>query len=76
LTEDIAIRLSKFGELFVIASESAFAFKDNTTNPRDIGRRLGARYIVLGAVRPAYLGARILRDHLILIGGRAADATG
>ena len=51
LTEDIAIRLSKFGELFVIASESAFAFKDNTTNPRDIGRRLGARYIVLGAVR-------------------------
>jgi len=51
LTEDIAIRLSKFGELFVIASESAFAFKGNTTSPRDIGRRLGARYIVLGAVR-------------------------
>src|ERR1043165_1020740 len=51
LTEDIAILLSKFGELFVIASESACAFKDNTTNPRDIGRRLGARYIVLGAVR-------------------------
>ena len=51
LTEDIAIRLSKFGELFVIASESAFAFKGNTNNPRDIGRRLGARYIVLGAVR-------------------------
>src|SRR5678815_2562730 len=36
---------------FVIASESAFAFKGNTTSPRDIGRRLGARYIVLGAVR-------------------------
>jgi TolB-like protein len=51
LTEDIAIRLSKFGELFVIASESALALKDNAANPREIGRQLGVRYILLGAVR-------------------------
>jgi TolB-like protein/DNA-binding winged helix-turn-helix (wHTH) protein len=51
LTEDIAIRLSKFAELFVIASESAFSFKGVTTDTREIGRRLGVRYLVLGAVR-------------------------
>ena len=51
LTEDIAIRLSKFAELFVIASESAFSFKGATTNTREIGRRLGVRYLLLGAVR-------------------------
>lgn len=51
LTEDIAIRLSKFAELFVIARESAFSFKGATTNTREIGRRLGARYLLLGAVR-------------------------
>jgi adenylate cyclase len=59
LTEDIAIRLSKFGELFVIASESAFTFKGNSTNPREIGRRLGARYIVFGAVRRDQARVRI-----------------
>lgn len=51
LTEDIAIRLSKFGDLFVIASESALAFKDSTVSPRDIGRQLGVRYLLRGAVR-------------------------
>ncbi|QOZ26292.1 winged helix-turn-helix domain-containing protein [Bradyrhizobium sp. CCBAU 51753] len=50
LTEDIAVRLSKFSELFVIANESASSFK-GTTDLRGTARRLGVRYLLLGAVR-------------------------
>ena len=37
--------------LFVIASPSAFAFKDRSADPRDVAAKLGIRYLLRGSVR-------------------------
>jgi adenylate cyclase len=57
ISEDIITELSKFRSLFVIARNSAFAFKGQATDVKEIGRKLGVRYIVEGSVRRA--GQRI-----------------
>jgi adenylate cyclase len=57
ISEDIITELSKFRSLFVIARNSAFAFKGRATDAKEIGRKLGVRYIVEGSVRRA--GQRI-----------------
>jgi TolB-like protein len=49
--EDITTELSRFRDLFVVARNSAFAYR---TAPRDlsaIARELGVRYVVEGSVR-------------------------
>ncbi len=51
LCEDITMRLSKFSELVVIANGSAVAAGRASSDPRVIGARLGARYLVDGTVR-------------------------
>jgi adenylate cyclase len=51
LTEDIITELSRIGSLFVIARSSTFAFKSRRATIQDIGRELGARYILEGSVR-------------------------
>ena len=53
ISEDIITELSRFRSLFVIARNSTFAFKSKATDIREIGRKLGARYIVEGSVRRA-----------------------
>lgn len=57
ISEDIITELSKFRSLFVIARNSAFAFKGRATDVKEIGRKLGVRYVVEGSVRRA--GQRI-----------------
>jgi adenylate cyclase len=57
ISEDIITELSKFRSLFVIARNSAFAFKGRSTDVKEIGRKLGVRYVVEGSVRRA--GQRI-----------------
>jgi adenylate cyclase len=57
ISEDIITELSRFRSLFVIARNSAFAFKGQATDVKEIGRKLGVRYIVEGSVRRA--GQRI-----------------
>jgi adenylate cyclase len=57
ISEDIITELSKFRSLFVIARNSSFAFKGRATDVKEIGRKLGVRYIVEGSVRRA--GQRI-----------------
>jgi TolB-like protein/DNA-binding winged helix-turn-helix (wHTH) protein len=51
LTEDITIRLSKFAELLVISSHSSLTYKGKAADPKDVGARLGVRYLVDGSVR-------------------------
>ncbi len=51
ISEDIITQLSKFRSFFIIARNSAFAFKGRATDARAIGRSLGVRYIVEGSVR-------------------------
>lgn len=51
LVEDITVALGREKWLFVIASPSAFAFKDRATDPREVGAKLGVRYVLRGSVR-------------------------
>jgi adenylate cyclase len=59
ITEDIITELSKFRSLFVIARNSSFAFKGQALEVREIGQRLGVRYVVEGSVRRAGNRVRI-----------------
>jgi TolB-like protein len=51
ITEDLTTRLSKFADLFVIASHSALRYKETGLDVRQIGHELGVRYLLLGSVR-------------------------
>jgi len=51
MVEDITTSLSLFGELFVIARNSAFAYKGKAIDVRQVGRELGVRYVLEGSVR-------------------------
>jgi len=51
IAEDVLTTLSKIQELMVIARNSSFAFKGQTKDIRELGRILGARYILEGSVR-------------------------
>jgi adenylate cyclase len=53
ITNDIITDLSKYSELFVIASHTAFAYKGKHVKVQDIGRDLGVRYLVEGSVQRA-----------------------
>jgi len=59
ISEDIITALSKFRSLFVIARNSAFSFKGQSIEVKDIGRKLGVRYVVEGSVRRAGNRVRI-----------------
>jgi adenylate cyclase len=51
VTEDIITELSRFSELMVIARNSAFQYKGKAVDIRQVGRELGARYVLEGSVR-------------------------
>ena len=51
IAEDVLTTLSKIQELTVIARNSSFAFKGQMRDVREIGRILGARYVLEGSVR-------------------------
>ena len=51
MVEDITTELSRFKELLVIARNSSFAFKGKLVDIQEVGRVLGARYVLEGSVR-------------------------
>lgn len=51
MVDDIITALSRFKSLFVIARNSAFAFKNRSDDPREVGRKLSVRYILEGSAR-------------------------
>ena len=51
LTQDITTDLSKFSDLFVVASNSAFTYKGKPSKAQDIGSALGVRYLLEGTVQ-------------------------
>ena len=57
LTEDIITELARFSSLSVIARNSTFVYRDRAVNLVEVGRELGAHYILEGSVRKA--GERI-----------------
>jgi adenylate cyclase len=57
MVEEIITALSRFKWLFVIARNSSFTFKGKAVDIKEVGRRLGVRYVLEGFVRKA------LRSH-------------
>jgi len=51
ITEDVITELSRFPDLFVIARNSAFSYKDRAVKVQEIAKDLGVRYLVEGSVR-------------------------
>ncbi len=59
ISEDIITALSKLSQLFVIARNSSFTFKGKNVHVQEIGKTLGARYVLEGSVRKAGNRVRI-----------------
>jgi adenylate cyclase len=59
MVEEIITALSRFKWLFVIARNSSFTFKGKAVDVKEVGRRLGVRYVLEGAVRKASGKVRI-----------------
>ena len=49
----------RLGRLFVIARNSSFTFKGQAVDVKEVGRRLGVRYVLEGSVRKAAGKVRI-----------------
>ena len=59
MVEEIITALSRFKWLFVIARNSSFTFKGKAVDIKEVGRRLGVRYVLEGSVRKASGKVRI-----------------
>jgi adenylate cyclase len=59
MVEEIITALSRFKWLFVIARNSSFTFKGRAVDIKEVGRRLGVRYVLEGSVRKASRRIRI-----------------
>ncbi|TPQ35257.1 adenylate cyclase 3 [Bradyrhizobium guangdongense] len=59
MVDEITTALSRFKGLFVIARNSSFTFKGKAVDIKDVGRRLGVRYVLEGEVRKAAGRVRI-----------------
>ena len=59
MVEEIITALSRFKWLFVIARNSSFTFKGRAVDVKEVGRRLGVRYVLEGSVRKAAGKVRI-----------------
>src|SRR6202008_3285976 len=57
MVEEIITALSRITWLFVIARNSSFTYKGQSIDVKRVGRELGVRYILEGAVRKA--GSRL-----------------
>jgi TolB-like protein/DNA-binding SARP family transcriptional activator/Tfp pilus assembly protein PilF len=51
LAEDITTNLARFSDLHVIARNSSFALRSQSIDLRDVGKTLGARYILEGSLQ-------------------------
>ena len=57
MVEDIITGLSRYRNIFVIARNSTFTYKDRAVDVKQVGRELGVRYVLEGSVRRA--GSRV-----------------
>jgi TolB-like protein/class 3 adenylate cyclase/tetratricopeptide (TPR) repeat protein len=67
IVEEIITGLSRIRSFYVIARNSSFAYKGRSPDVRQVGKELGARYILEGSVRKAAERVRIT--------GQLIDAT-
>ncbi len=69
VVESITAALSRIRAFFVIARNSAFAYKGHPTNVRDIGRELGVAYVLEGSVQRVGTRVRITAQLIETAGG-------
>ena len=50
LTEDLTVEMSRIANMFVISSNTAFTYRSNPADTKQIGRELGVRYVLKGSV--------------------------
>jgi adenylate cyclase len=51
ITDDLTTGLSLIPDMFVISRNSAFTYRNNPVDTKQIGRELGVRYVLEGSVR-------------------------
>ena len=76
MVEEIITALSRFKSLFVIARNSSFTFKGRAVDVKEVGRRLGVRYVLEGSVRKASAKVRIAGQLIDAITGAHLWADG
>jgi DNA-binding SARP family transcriptional activator/TolB-like protein/Flp pilus assembly protein TadD len=59
VAEDLSTALAAWRSFPVIASSSSLTYRDETLAPGEIGRQLGAQYLVCGSVRPGEQRVRV-----------------
>ncbi|MFB9266442.1 winged helix-turn-helix domain-containing tetratricopeptide repeat protein [Bradyrhizobium erythrophlei] len=69
MVEEITTALSRFKWLFVIARNSSFTFKGRAIDIKEVGRRLGVRYVLEGSVRKAAGKVRITGQLIDAVSG-------
>src|SRR5215831_3802921 len=69
MVEEIITALSRFRWLFVIARNSSFTFKGKAVDVKEVGRRLGVRYVLEGSVRKASGKVRITGQLIDAVSG-------
>jgi adenylate cyclase len=69
LTMDLIASLSKIRDLFVIARNSAFAYKGKPTNVKQIAEELGVQYVLEGSFRSAGERVRVTAQLIDALSG-------
>jgi adenylate cyclase len=75
IAEGIITELSRFSELFVIARNSSFHYRDKATDVREIARELGVRYVLEGSQQKAGNRLRVNVQLIDAIDGKHLWAT-
>ena len=70
LTEEIITALSKVGNMFVIARNSTFTYKDKAVKIQQVAEELGVRYVLEGSVRKFQDRLRITTQLIDAVKGR------
>ena len=70
MTEEIITALARFKNLFVIASNSSFTYRNRPADIKQVARELGVRYVLEGSVRKAADRVRITGQLIVAETGR------
>lgn len=70
ISEGIITELSRFSEIFVIARNSSFQYRDKATDTRDIAAELGVHYVLEGSQQKVGNSLRITVQLIDALAGR------
>ncbi|MBS9718832.1 BTAD domain-containing putative transcriptional regulator [Pseudohalocynthiibacter aestuariivivens] len=70
IAEDLIIELSREADLFVVARQSSFQFRDDITNVTETGAKLGVQFLLGGSIRLAADNVRVTTHLLRCVDGQ------